>query len=244
MRIAICDDEKKELETIMNHLNEYKLKNRTNFVYSIFDNPLDLIGEIRNNARYDILFLDILFPNLNGIEVAKEIRTYDESVNIIFISSSPEFAIDSYTVNAYYYTTKPLSLDDFTKILDRLITKIQHQKKEFRIVKSNANLIRVDFNSLEYCEVINKTIYYHLNDQTIINSSESMSELADSLLNYSQFIKPHRSYIVNMQFIKKVTSKTIEMESGCIIPIPHGKSRSVKQSFLDFSIESMKDTYK
>lgn len=84
--------------------------NRSRFFYS----SLELLASIEKGMRYDILFLDVILPNENGIDIAKEIRQYDSVMKIIFLTTSPEFAVQSYTVSAYFYQLKPIQEEFFS----------------------------------------------------------------------------------------------------------------------------------
>ena len=120
MKIAICDDDKNELFHILSLLADYQIQKNTDFSYKPFESSMELatnaaeerqISYRSSNAaeeRYDIYLLDVVMPGLNGIELAKEIRSSDKAADIIFLTSSPEFAVESYTVKASNYLVKPV----------------------------------------------------------------------------------------------------------------------------------------
>lgn len=235
MKIAVCDDETAELCHITSLLNEYMLEKSIDFAVYAFQSPVELICQIQNKIHYDILILDIMMPAIGGIDAAKEIREYDKNVKIIFLTSSPEFAVDSYSVGAYYYSLKPIWREKLFSLLDGVILEIDKQDKECLIVKCKNGITRIPINSLEYCEIVNKTIMYYLSNATALESIGSMTELETTLLKYSRFLKPHRSFVVNINFIKSLNMGEILMENGSKIPVPRGKYNVIKQAFLEFS---------
>lgn len=235
MKIGVCDDEALELSHFSFLLSEYKKDKNIDFTISTFQNPLDLINEIQNKMHYDILILDIIMPTLNGIDVAKEIREHDKNVRIIFLTSSPEFALESYSVGAYYYCLKPIWKDKLFSLLDGVLLEMDKRESEYLIVQCKNGLTRITFNSLVYCEIINKTILYYLSNGTTLERYGTMTELETVLLKYPRFLKPHRSFIINMDFIKSLNSGEILIGNGFKITIPRGKYNEIKKIYLNYS---------
>jgi len=235
MKIAICDDESIELSRLRSLLYKYKLAKSVDFSIFTFQSSVELISNIQNGVRFNILFLDIIMPVLNGMDLANEIREYDKTVKIIFLTSSPDFAVDSYSVNAYYYFLKPVSKDRMFFMLDELFLNFTKHDKECLIVKYKNRFTSIPLNTLEYCEVINKTIIYHVHKKGFIESVGSIANLEAELLLYPRFIKPHRSYVINLDFVKSISIKEIILISDKIIPISRAKCNEIKQAFLEYS---------
>ena len=121
IRIAMCDDDISELNRARVLLDQYREERQREIAYTSFQSALDLLAEVERGTRFDILFLDVLMPGQNGMEAAKELRQMDENVKIIFLTSSPEFAVESYTVNAYFYQLKPIWKESFFHIMDAVL---------------------------------------------------------------------------------------------------------------------------
>ena len=115
-KVAFCDDDLSVIETISVLINQYRVKRNLEIEYAAFQSPLELLAEIEKGMRFDVLFLDVVMPGENGIEVAKEIRQYDNNTKIIFLTSSEEFAVQSYTVGAYFYQLKPIWEESFARL--------------------------------------------------------------------------------------------------------------------------------
>jgi DNA-binding LytR/AlgR family response regulator len=101
MKIAICDDNRQDLLHIASLVETYRNTRKTELTYVSFQNATELLSTLEG-GNYDVLLLDVLMPGINGIQAAREIREQDEQVKIIFLTSSPEFAVESYSVQAYY----------------------------------------------------------------------------------------------------------------------------------------------
>ena len=100
LNIAFCDDDQEILNQLQNLLDQYRKDKNVLIQCLAFQSPLELLAQIEAGVRFDILFLDVIMPGENGIHVAGEIRQYDETMKIIFLTSSAEFAVQSYTVGA------------------------------------------------------------------------------------------------------------------------------------------------
>lgn len=240
LKIAICDDDLKELSNIIYIIEDYKTtyKNINEITYTTFQNPLELIISLEKGQQYDLILLDIIMPHMTGMEVAIEIRKFNQYVKIIFLTYSPEFAIESYWVNAYHYALKPILKHKLFTLLDQVISDINIQSKSSILIKSKIGVTTILLNKIEYVEIIGRTLFYHLTDESVIKANGSMNKLSESLITNLCFIKPHRSYIVNMEFIDTLSSSKIKMQSQNLIPISKVKHASIKSSYLNFSFES------
>ena len=240
IQIAFCDDDQTVLDQLSALLEKYRAQRCVQIQCTAFRSPLDLLAEIEKGTRYDILFLDVIMPAENGITAAKEIRQYDNVVKIIFLTSSAEFAVESYVVGAYFYQLKPIWEDSFFRLTDSVIAECRRADQRSLILRCKSGVTRITLDSLEYCEVQGRTLVFHLLDGTVIESSGSMDELARQLADYPGFLRPHRSYLVNMEYIQNITAKSITMESLAEVPLPHGRFTAVRDQYLEYAFAGKK----
>ena len=187
------------------------------------NSPLELLAGIERGTRYDILFLDVLMPGENGIETAREIRTWDKSVKIIFLTSSEEFAVQSYVVGAYFYQLKPIWEESFVRLMDSVLAECIKSQSDSLILKCKDGITRINLTQLEYCEVIGRVLLLHLSSGKVLESSGSMEELSRQIFKRGGFIRPHRSYLVNMDYIQNISYRAITLYCLTQIPIPRGR---------------------
>ncbi len=237
IRIAICDDNISDLSNMVSIVNDYigMQRNRLEIEYAAYQTAVDLIAAMESGQHFDILLLDILMPLVNGMDAAKEIRQYNQDVKIIFSTSSPEFAVESYSVDAFYYAIKPIWKEKLFLLLDKVIAEIKIAEGASFLIKSKAGLTRIYTNRLEYAEVIGRTIIYHIIDGSVVEAAGSMVELNDALLNHSNFIKPHRSYIINMDFIDTLSNREIIMKSRSTVPMARANYQAVKSAYISYA---------
>ena len=240
IQIGFCDDDLSILSELRVLLDRYRVERNVEIASAAFQSPLELLTEIERGTRFDILLLDVMMPGENGIDTAREIRRYDQSMKIIFLTSSAEFAVESYTVGAYFYQLKPIWKDSFFRLTDAVLAECRKRTQHSLILRCKSGVTRITLDSLEYCEVQGRTLVFHLLDGTVIESSGSMDELARQLADYPGFLRPHRSYLVNMEYIHNITAKSITMESLAEVPLPHGRFTAVRDQYLEYAFAGKK----
>lgn len=239
-KIAFCDDDPALLHQMQDFLEQYRTLRGAQIELFPYSGPMELLSDIESGIRYDILFLDVLMPGINGIHAAKEIRQYDAAVHIIFVTSSSDFAVQSYMVGAYYYQLKPIWKESFFRLTDAVLAECRKHTQHSLILRCRNGLTRITLNSLEYCEVQGRTLVFHLLDGTVIESSGSMDDLVRQLNDYPGFLRPHRSYLVNMEYIRNITAKSITMQCLAEVPLPHGRYTTVRDQYLDYAFAGKK----
>lgn len=239
IKIAICDDDKFEKESLEEIIKLYidDNINQWNIEYNSYGNGVDLLSDIGNGERFDIIILDIIMPMENGIEIAKEIRSFDRIAKIIFLTSSPGFAIDSYSVGAFYYLLKPPVKDDLFEILNRAILEINDISEEIILVNAKDGLSKINLFNIEFVEVIGRNLIYNLKGGKTVEEKGTIGDLEKKLLKYNFFIKPHRSYVLNMNSINILNNKEIITVSGVGIPISRKKYTEIKKAFIEYSFK-------
>ncbi|HHV72326.1 MAG TPA: response regulator transcription factor [Clostridia bacterium] len=238
LQLAVCDDNIEELANMVQLINQYRLTKNLSCEYAAFSNGFDLLSVLEKGKRFDIYCLDIIMPAFMGIEVAKEIRAFDKTAPILFFTLSPEFALESYSVKAINYVLKPISKEKFFFTLDEVLERIKREKEEDAlIVKSNEGIQKILISNLAFAEVIGRKVLYHLCSGKVIECTESFSSACDKLLKYGCFIKPHRSYIVNMQYVDTIKNHELTLQTLSTVPIAQGKVKEIKQQYLNYQME-------
>lgn len=239
LNIAICDDNIGDLSNMVSLIGDYQAlqRDKDSIQTSSFQNAFDLIASMESSQEYDLVLLDVLMPHLTGMEAAKEIRQFNQDVKIIFMTSSPEFAVDSYSVNAYYYALKPIWKEQLFVLLDKVIAENEIHLGDSLLIKSKTGLTRIYTSRLEFAEVVGRTIFYHLKDGTVIEASGTISELENMLMDNPSYIRSHRSYIVNMEHINTLRQREILMESGSLVPMARSNYNTIKSAYFSFAFK-------
>ncbi|MEJ8754742.1 LytR/AlgR family response regulator transcription factor [Coprococcus sp. HCN-4056] len=236
IHIAICDDSKQERQILAALFKRYQELHATPLQIHIFQNGFSLLDAIDQGKRFDITILDILMPGENGIEIARNIRASGTDTEIIFLTSSPEYAVDSYEVKAQNYLLKPVTEEKFFASIDSILAELDEKDTaSFIIYTTEKQYSRIRVSSLVYGEVTHRTITLHLADQTIISAVMTFTEFQDILKAYPDFIYPHRSYAVNMHYIQYVTKSDIILTDGQKIPLSRNNYTKISEQFLNFA---------
>ena len=235
IKVAFCDDDVSVLNQVSVLLDRYRVERNKEIEYVAFHSPLDLLAEIEKGMQPDIIFLDVIMPGENGIDAAKEIRRYDNNVKIIFLTSSGEFAVESYTVGAFFYQMKPIWEESFYRLMDSVVSECKKEQEHSPILRCKSGIARIELDKLEYCEVIGRTLLFHMANGTVLERIGSLDELSGQLTQFENFLRPHRSYLVNMEYIQNISSKMITLNCLAQIPIPHGKYSEIKVMYLEYA---------
>ena len=160
MRIALCDDNQDFLQSTANLIRQWAAESGMTAELFPFDNGDALLSKI-TGTHMDIVFLDVLMPLQNGIDIGRELRQHDNVVQIIYLTSSPEFALESYETKAQGYLLKPVSYEKLKETLDECShTCTIHQKN--MVLKTAQGYQRVYFHDIEFAEAQNKKVLFYL----------------------------------------------------------------------------------
>ena len=218
MKVAICDDAPQEREEIEKVLSEYT---GASLDVRAFANGDSLLDAIRGGEEFDFLLLDVIMPGTNGMETARELRALDAELPLAFLTSSPDFAIEGYEVRAMRYLTKPVIKQMLFETLEEVACRLD-ARREKMVVKTREGLVRLNIDEIEYCENRLHYIEYHMINGRIYTARGSMNELDARLLAAGAFFRPHRSFIVNKNYIQSIDSEkgVLVMRSFVSIPMP------------------------
>lgn len=238
LHIAVCDDNIDELSNMVQLIDLYRTSRHLNCEHAVFPNGFELVSALEKGNRFDIYCLDIMMPGFTGIDAAKEIRTFDKTAPILFFTSSPEFALESYSVKAINYVLKPISKEKLFFTFDELLEQIKAKEEEDAvIVKSNEGIQKILISNLAFAEVIGRNVLYHLRSGKVVECTKPFSSVCDSLLKYGCFIKPHRSFLVNMQYVDTIENHQITLQTLSTVPVAQGKVKEMKQQYLNYQME-------
>lgn len=238
IRVAFCDDDISALNKMQEFLDRYCRERGWEIAHTVFSSSVELLAEIERGVQFDVLFLDILMPGQNGIEAAAEIRNYDTNVKIVFLTASPEFAVQSYAVRAYFYQLKPLHEEAFFRVLDAALEECRQERERSLILRCKGVITRIEPERLEFCEVLHRTLLFHLISGKMLESTGSLDELGRQLAPYGCFLRIHRSYIVNLEYVQNISCRVVTMTSLTEIPIPRGKYNEIKDAFLAYAFRN------
>lgn len=239
MNIAICDDDLKQLEEIKAAIMDYaKAYSEQNYEIECFHNPLQFLQHYEKCKGYDILLLDICMPGILGTEVAKEIRKKQDKNEIIFLTSSPDYAVEAFALKAAHYIIKPFSSEQFFEAMNRATEKFKKKETKKITLKLRNGVIRtVEQNEIMYVESYLHSKNVYLNNGECIESRQTILELSSILgvTESGQFISPYKGFIVNLKSIRGIEPDKITLKNGYQIPIVKRNFTAIKEKYFSFT---------
>ncbi|MDR0444576.1 MAG: LytTR family DNA-binding domain-containing protein [Treponema sp.] len=244
LQIAVCDDHADEIANMVQLIDQYNALKDFDCEYTGFPNGIELIAALEKGNRFDVYCLDIIMPGFSGMDAAKEIRGFDKTAQILFFTSSPEYAADSYSVDAVNYVLKPVTKEKMFSAFDKMLERIQTEKDEVSvIVKSNEGIQKITISHLVFAEVSGHTVRYHLYNGRVIecrtprDSTEPFSVVCENLLKYGCFSRPHYSYLVNMRYVKTIENNKITLKNNSSVPVAKSKAGEIKERYFAYKME-------
>lgn len=235
MKIAICDDEVAVSEVTKSLLQQWAIHQSISLSVHCYENGDDLILAQKSEC-FDLIFLDVLMPLLNGIDTAKELRRQNQNVPIIFLTSSKEFAFDSYEVKALQYLLKPVSPNQLWSIMDDFMALIKNQKEIF-VARTSDGFCKIALEDTNYLEAQNKSVLVFPRNGTSIEIRELFSRCEEVFSLEQGFFRCHRSYIINLNFVNQFTKNSVTMTDGVTLPISRNRSLAFKEAYFSYMFE-------
>ena len=217
MYIAVCDDQLEELTVLTGLLDAWQDQRHIPLRYRTFRSAGDLL-DAAERERFTLYLLDVMMPGIDGMAAAREIRCFDAAAEIVFLTSSPGFAYESYGVRALEYLLKPINAKLLFPVLDQLSLREQRPQDGLTL-KSGATLVRIPFSQLAYVEVSGKHLFFNMTDGQVREVTGSLKDYEPLLLARPEFMRIHRSYIVNMLQIDELSPAGVHTFSGMSLPV-------------------------
>lgn len=232
IKVAICDDEEIHLNNAKKMLGRIFSDSGISAAISMFNSPDKLMEAIRLDPNsFDVLLLDIMMGDKNGLDVAAKLREQGNDIDIVFTTSYADFALDSYKVFPVHYLVKPLAVDQLKIAMERVY---QRQKRKISVlVPTNLGNTRISVKSLLYIEVMNRKLILHTDSDESMFSSLQLSKVAD-MLPEDMFCQCHKSFIVNLEHVRNITRSGITIPNGMVIPVGRKYYDETLHKFIEY----------
>ena len=237
MYVVICDDEEVYLDAVEKSVLQWaeKCNRRDMLMIQKIRSSEDLLERWSNGMDIDLLFLDVQIPNeMNGMEVAREIHRKDEYVPIVFVTNYAEYAYEGYRVNAMRYLRKPISQDDINACMEIAWRRWNNAQEQFVSLTASSQSIRFPMNALVYAETISHILKIHTSDNIELYEIRAPLEHLEALLPAEGFVRCHKSFIVNLRYVRKYKAGLITVASGTEIPVGRKYMREFAEKYRQY----------
>lgn len=233
MHIAICDDDK----DCLYQLEEYLSKIKSNCMSLSWDTYVDAESFLKDygteKRNFDVLITDIEMGSMSGIELASKIRENNDDIIIFFLTSYTEYAIQCFRPNPLNFWTKPMSFDEVKEDIERA-DKILNKALRYLTIIERRGVIDINVKDILYLEKVDRKTIIYMTDGRTHETNKSITKIYMDLPD-DEFIIPYQSYIVNLAYVGKVTTKEIELRGGRkYFPISRTYVNEVRKKFVKF----------
>lgn len=231
MKIAICDDNLNIVDEVKNLLDEYALSKNLSLDISTFN---DGQAVLESDERFNIAILDVEMPGCNGIELGKILREKNRHIVLMYITSHKKYLDEALNLNAARFFEKPIDSKRFYDGLDNALKRIDNTTIKFFLKEDNAS-VRINANDIIYVEIEpigHRKTKIVTEEKTYISSNKIV--FWEEHLISSLFVKTHKSYIINMEYITKYENNTLQLDGKYNIPISRNYQSYVHKAFIRY----------
>lgn len=239
IRIALVDDNKEFLEIMYNLITEGFAKSDRICEIESFSDPVSFLYEVEERDVFDICFLDIEMPKMNGIKLAKKVRKIRRRMIIVFLTAHPEFVRTGYEVKAFDYLFKERIEKELPGMVGRLLGEVEENEKRVYVIETSTKFEKIYYEEIIYIYKSGQYARFVLEEKEL----QDRKPLKDVLTKLSsrEFMAVERGYIVNIEHIRKLDSRNVEMEDGTVIAVSRDRIGELKQRMQDHWLERLRE---
>ncbi len=232
---CICDDDPKDLAAIRAMAEDFS-KAHPEFPLRLqaFSSAYGLLEHMEREGGFDLYLLDILMPQMAGLELARRIRQRQEPSEIVFLAVSREYALDAFDVAACGYLVKPIDKGKFEQTMLRAAGRLAQPENSSLLLKTRDGLRRVPFRDLVLVESFNHDRVCTLADGAQCVTSDTLTALMERLGGDSRFFSPHRAYIINFEHITALNADSVVLSNGQCSPVARTALSALKRAYVDY----------
>ncbi len=225
INICIVEDEIEQANLLRDYIKHFATDSGVDIDVDHLSDGIDLVDGY--DGSYDIILLDIQMKHLDGMAAAEKIRALDSDVIIIFITSTVQYAVQGYAVDALGYVLKPVPYTAFAQLMEKAISRVKARQTHIYIkVTVNDRQLKLDCSFISYIESSRNNVILHCVDQDYVTAGPLKKY--EEMLSSQGFSKCHNAYIVNLSYVQAVQKEEVVLTTGLSLPI----SRARKKDFM------------
>ena len=228
IHIAVCDDESHIIELMQTSLN--RLLNGTETQVDSFLSGAEMRDSILAGNHYDLIFLDINLPDMNGIFLARHFRPFIKDSLLIFVSSQDDAVYDSFAAAPFRFLRKSRLDTELPTVVQDALRELQKKTSAVILLQHRQTQISVNPLKVLYIESNLKNQVIHLTDG-ILEVNYRLKDLEPLFVPYG-FIKPHNSFLVNYRFISSIHTRDVLLDNGELLPVSKHRLSELKKAYL------------
>lgn len=233
-QVLMVEDDEGAADALSEHIRRYGVEARLEFKLTRFDSAAALM---KARKSYDLVFMDIDLPGINGMEAAELLRTYDVETPIIFVTNLAQYAIRGYEVNALDFIVKPVTYHHFSMRMDKAMRAVARNRKNRVSIATRSGVRVLQNREIVYVETKSHDLVFHLVDEDGDGQELRVRGTLSSLeerLSHTSFVRISSGCLANMDHIRSMRSGEISMDNGQTLYASRAKKRAVLETFTDY----------
>lgn len=229
MKLVICDDDPADTAYVTGLLDVWRKRAGVTMEVLAFPTAEALLFAWEEQGDMDILLLDIEMGEMSGVQLARRLRQMGARMQIIFITGYMDYIAEGYDVEALHYLLKPVTQERFGEVMDRAMERMKTREHMLRLALGDG-VVQLPLYEIRYLEVLRN--YTTIHAAEAFSVKRSLNELEGEL--DESFYRIHRSYIVNLRFIRRVTRTEVILKDGTALPLSRRQYESLNQAVIAY----------
>ena len=229
-QIGICDDSPADVTYISKLVEKWAEESGLSVRLDSFSSAESFLFHYAEKKDYDILLLDIEMGQKNGIELAREVREGNDTVQLVFITGFPDFVMEGYEVSALHYLMKPVAEEKLYAVLARAVKNLT-KAEQVLLFQIEGESVRISASEILVVEAFAHSVSLQTTNGSY-KVNMSISEIAKTL--DEGFVRCHRSYVVNLKHVGRITRTAVVLDNGTEVPLSRNSYQSVNQAFISY----------
>ena len=228
-RFAVCDDSSADRAYVTALIEAWGCSRDIPLQIEDYPSAEAFLFAYEGNETVDVLFLDIEMGDMSGVELAKRLRQMGAGLQIVFLTGYMEYIAEGYDVEALHYLIKPVAQEKLGAVLDRAVERLK-TRENVLLLSLPDGVVRLPLYEIRYLEVMKNYVTLHAVEEYSVK--RSLSELTKEL--DESFYRIHRSYIVNLRFVKRITRTEVTLKDGAALPLSRKLYDGLNQALIKY----------